>query len=392
MASTTPYTLRWGIMATGGIAHCFGKDLLLDPATRDVHDVRHEVSAAAASDSEDKAADFLREIGAPSTAKAFGSYSELVADPNVDIIYIATPNSHHFQNAMLALEAGKPVLCEKSLTVTSAQAHKLIEMARAKKLFFMEGVWIRFFPISIKIRELIEAGTIGTVFRVIADNSFGTDKPDGTVDWPDSHRMVNPDLAGGALLDLGIYSLTWIFQALYHVQPEAEKEAPNVLAAINKYHTGADETTSIILQFPKHKSHGICLTSLRVATNVDGMNTVGAAVRIQGSHGEIQVMDPVYRPVQYKVIQKDGGGKAEVVNYAIPTDESNWGHGMFWEADECARCIRDGKLESKTIPWSESLVIMETMDSTLKQGGVVYPELITTDVFDPKSSLNTGHR
>jgi predicted dehydrogenase len=205
--------------------------------------------------------------------------------------------------------------------------------------------------------------------------------------------MVNVDLAGGALLDLGIYSLTWVFQTLYHVQPEKEKEAPKVVAAINKYHTGADETTSIIVQFPKHKSQGIALTSLRVATDVDGHNSGGPAIRIQGSSGEIQVMGPAYRPLQYKVIKKDGGGKVEVVDCPIPKDaERDWGHGMFWEADECARCLRDGKLESDTLPWSESIVIMEVMEEALRQGGVEYPELIATDVYDAQSPLNTGKR
>lgn len=203
--------------------------------------------------------------------------------------------------------------------------------------------------------------------------------------------MVNIDLAGGALLDLGIYSLTWVFQALYHVQPETEKEAPNVVAAINKYHTGADETTSIILQFPKHRSQGIALTSLRIGTDVDGKNSGGPAIRIQGSGGEIQVMGPAYRPLQYKVIKKDG--TVEVVDCPIPKDEArDWGHGMFWEADECARCLRDGKVESDTLPWSESIVIMEVMEEALKQGGVQYPELITSDVFDAHGALNTGKR
>lgn len=206
--------------------------------------------------------------------------------------------------------------------------------------------------------------------------------------------MVNPDLAGGALLDLGIYSLTWVFQSLYHVQPEADKEAPNVVASINKYRTGADESTSIICQFPKHRSVGIATTSLRIATDVDGHYTGGPAIRIQGSKGEIQVTGPAYRPTEYKVIKSDANGKVEVVTCPIPTDprRNNWGHGMFWEADECARCLRDGKKESASMPWSESIAIMEVMDSALKQGGVTYPELITTDVFDANSPLNTGRK
>ncbi|KXX76003.1 hypothetical protein MMYC01_206926 [Madurella mycetomatis] len=393
MASSTPFTVRWGIMATGWIAEVFTKDLLTNPATRGVHDVCHEVVAAASSSSKDRAVDFLNLVKAPSSAKPYGSYHELVADPDVDIIYVATPHSHHFQNAMLALEAGKHVLCEKALTVTAAQARKLVDTARAKGVFFMEAVWTRYFPLSIQVRDLISSGAIGNVYRTIADLSINRDKPDGTVDFADSNRMVNPELAGGALLDLGIYALTWVFQSLYHVQPEEEKEAPNVVAAVNQYHTGADETTSIIVQFPRHKSHGIALTSLRVATDVDGLNSGGPAIRIQGSKGEIQVMGPAYCPLQYRVIKKDGGGKIEVVDCPIPKDpERGWGQGMFWEADECARCLRDGKKESKTLPWTESITIMEVMEEALRQGGVKYPDLISTDVYDAQSPLNTGKR
>ncbi|KAF5969691.1 oxidoreductase [Fusarium coicis] len=388
------YTAKWGILATGGIAECFTKDILTDPAARDVNDVQHEIVAVASSSSIDRARDFIKKIDGPSSAAVYGSYAELVADPNVDIIYVATPHSHHFQNAMLALEAGKNVLCEKALTVTAAQTKKLYEVAKSKNLFFMEAVWTRYFPLSIKIRELIQSGTIGTIYRTFADLSFNKNTDSQDLDFPDSNRMVNPDLAGGALLDLGIYSLTWVFQSLYHVQPETEKEAPKVVASINKYRTGADESTSIICQFPKHNSVGIATTSLRIATDVDGLYTGGPAIRIQGSKGEIQVTGPAFRPTEYKVIKSDANGKVEVVNCPIPTDpkRNNWGHGMFWEADECARCLRDGKKESASMPWSESIVIMEVMDSALKQGGVSYPDLITTDVFDPNSPLNTGKK
>lgn len=389
-----PHTVKWGIMATGGIAETFCKDLLTDPASREVTDVKHEIVAVSSSTSADRAASFIKKIDGPASAKTYGSYADLVADPDVAIVYVATPHSHHFQNVMLALEAGKNVLCEKAFTVTASQTKKLIETARSKKLFLMEAVWTRYFPLSIMVRELITSGAIGTVYRTIADLSFNKNLDDGTtIDFPDTNRMVNPELAGGALLDLGIYSLTWVFQTLYHTQPEKDKEAPVVTAAMNHYSTGVDEQTSIICQFPKHKMMGIALTGLRVGTNPDGHNSGGAAIRIQGSHGEIQVMGPAYRPVQYKIIRKDCAGKVEVVDCPIPEDENrNWGHGMFWEADECGRCLRDGKLESDSMPWSESLVIMETMDSALKQGNVVYPELITTDVFDAQSPLNTGSR
>ena len=144
---------------------------MTNPAIRDVHDVRHQVTAVASSSSVQKAADFCFKVQAPSDTRAYGSYAELVVDERVDIIYVATPHSHHFQNAMLALEAGKPVLCEKAFTVTASQAKTLVKCARSKNLFLMEAVWTRFFPLSVKVRELVASGVIGTVYRVIGETS-----------------------------------------------------------------------------------------------------------------------------------------------------------------------------------------------------------------------------
>lgn len=123
--------------------------------------------AVASSSSKESATSFLEKVKAPSGVNTYGSYAELVKDPDVEIVYVATPHSHHFQNTMLALEAGKHVLCEKAFTVNAAQAKKLVETARAKNLFLMEAVWTRFFPLSIKIRELVKSGVIGPVYRVI---------------------------------------------------------------------------------------------------------------------------------------------------------------------------------------------------------------------------------
>jgi predicted dehydrogenase len=303
---------------------------------------------------------------------------------------------------MLALEAGKHVLCEKAFTVNAKQTRKLVETAKSKNLFLMEAVWTRYFPLSIKIREMVTTGVIGKVHRVSADLSLGCASEDGSLTFRDDNRMVNKDLAGGALLDLGIYSLTWVFQILYHCQPKP-REAPKVVAAVNKYTTGADEMTSIILQWEKYASMGIATTSLRVATQPDGEDSPasGPAVRIQGTKGEIQVFGPIFRPTMYRVIKVGGkNGEVEEVQCPIPedleregkvsefSDGKGWGHGMFWEADEAARCLLHGKLESETLGWEESVVIMDTMDEVRKQGGLTYPELIETAVYDAKSPLN----
>jgi predicted dehydrogenase len=226
----------------------------------------------------------------------------------------------------------------------------------------------------------------------VADNSLPKESANGRLEFDDSHRMVSLDLAGGALLDLGIYSLTWVFQTTYHLQKEHER--PEVASALVQYDTGSDENTTIVVSFPKHKTQGIAMTGLRTDSSVDGKNTGGPAIRIQGSQGEIQVMGPAFKPLQYKVIRKADPGKVEVVDCPIPTDPARggWGHGMFWEADEAARCLRDGRLESASLPWEESIVIMEVMDKALRDGGVKYPDVITTDVYDAKSPLNVSRK
>lgn len=390
---SSPKTIRWGILATGGIAITFTKDLLADPATRGVKHLKHTVVAAASSSSKSRAEDFLKEVGAPSDAKAYGSYEEFVKNPDIDVVYVATPHSHHFQNTMLCLEAGKNVLCEKAFTVNAAQARKLAEKAKEKNLFLMEAVWTRYFPLSIYVREQIQAGRIGPIVRVISDNSMALDPENN---FPDGkNRMVNPDLAGGALLDLGIYALTWVFQTLYHTQPEGSRQAPKLMAYVKSYEaTGkADETSTAILQFPRSKeaggeAHAVATTSLRVAT-APGGNQDLPFVRIQGPKGEIQVFGHSFRPLSIKIISSDG--KVEAKDFPIPGPGkgSGWfngfggslqsegeGQGMFWEADEAADAIINGRKEGRYLGLDESILIMEVMDEIRKQGGLVYPEKI----------------
>ena len=174
------------------------RDLLNDPTVRNTTDISHTVTAVASSSSKDRASKFITDTGIPAPCAAYGTYEELVADPNVDVVYVATPHSHHFQNVLLAFEAGKNVLCEKAFTVTATQAKILCETAKKKNLFLMEAVWTRYFPLSVQVRDLIKSGVLGEVLRVTADNSFGDDVEDK---WGTTHRMVNKDLAGGCLLD-----------------------------------------------------------------------------------------------------------------------------------------------------------------------------------------------
>ncbi|KAK5128557.1 hypothetical protein LTR85_003228 [Meristemomyces frigidus] len=384
------FQLKWGILATGGIAETFARDLWPNPECRGVKDVEHTVVAAASSSSADRAQKFLKEVRAAESAKAYGSYKELVQDPNVDIIYIATPHSHHYQNAMLCLEAGKNVLCEKAFTTNAPQLEALIKKAKEKNVFLMEAVWTRYFPLSIYVRDTITSGKLGPVSRTFADLSMSM-PPEKTFD--DSHRMVNPDLAGGALLDLGIYALTWVFQTLYTTQKDPK--APSVISTMRKYKLGTDEQTSMLLTFPpteaRGEAHGIATTGMRTAADPDGKGTAGPSIRVQGEEGEIQVFHPAFRPTRTRLVLKDGTVEDKEWPQPGPGKESGWkngfggdwqpegeGQGMFWEADECAHALKEGRKEGKYESLQESLVIMQVMDEVRKQNGLKYPEKIET--------------
>ncbi|OJD20014.1 hypothetical protein AJ78_00030 [Emergomyces pasteurianus Ep9510] len=366
--------------------------MLIDPSLRGASDISHTISAVASSSSRERALQFISDVSAPQPCAAYSSYEDLVNDPNVDIVYIATPHSHHFQNTMLALSAGKHVLCEKALTVNAAQARILVETAREKKLFLMEAVWTRFFPISVQIRELIGKGEIGEVLRVIADTSCGSTDPEG--EWGTMHRMVNMDLAGGVLLDVGVYSLTWVFQTLYHTRPLAQRKPPSSInSQMVHYHaTGADESTTILLEFPQsspagtHKAQAVAMTNFRLISDLDGKWSAGPTVRIQGTRGEIQVFGYPFHPDSFKVIPLKIAGETDderVIREVVGEFPGN-GKGMYWEADEAARCVRDGKLESETMSWEESLVIMEVMDEVRRQGGLRYPDEIESTEYPVK--------
>ncbi|RFU80547.1 dimeric dihydrodiol dehydrogenase [Trichoderma arundinaceum] len=384
-------TVRWGILATGAIAETFARDLLVDPSTRNVKSIVHTIAAAASSSGACRAAEFLKDVGAPPAAKAYGSYEELVADEDIDIVYVATPHSHHYQNTMLCLEAGKNVLCEKAFTVNASQARKLAEKAKEKNLFLMEAIWIRYLPISVYARGVVTSGKLGNVTRVIADNSVNLNPE---ITWADGkHRMVNPELAGGALLDLGIYSLTWIFQTLYHTQPKPTP--PIVTSSLRKYTTGADEMASILLTFPRPEgdAHGIATTAMRVDSDISNTGASGAAVRVQGDNGELQVWPPIWRPTKTKLILKDGTIEDKLWPQPGPGKGSGWfngflsnhaegeGYGMFWEADEAASAIVEGRKEGRYADLSESIAVMDVMDQVRKQNGMRYPEKIETTAY-----------
>ncbi|KAA8643869.1 Gfo/Idh/MocA family protein [Aspergillus tanneri] len=344
--------LRWGILATGRIAENFAKDLLIDPTTREVTDVAHALIGVASSRSEEAASAFLDKVHAPSSCRAYGNYGDLVNSSEIDI-------------------PGSTVLCEKALTVNAQQAKKLFVTAVQKQLFLMEGLWTRFQPAGVQVRRLLRDGTIGVVTRIFADNSLGMNP----CNFPADDRMVKKELAGGALLDLGVYSIHWVLQALQN----ENRRPTEIYSIMSKYPaTGVDETTTIMMKFPAATGdgpevHAIAAASLRAATNSDGK---GPAVRIQGDRGEIQIFGWPWCPSKLRVVQREQGfgnvGVARELTNLIP----GGAHGLCFEADEAARCIREGRLQSAEMPWAESLVVMEIMDAVRKEMGLSFPDEI----------------
>ncbi|OJI83512.1 hypothetical protein ASPTUDRAFT_121367 [Aspergillus tubingensis CBS 134.48] len=376
-SAPVPFCIRWGIIATGSIAETFAKDLLVDPASRGVTDVSHLLVAVASSRSSEIASRFINKVGAPSSCIAYGSYDALVADPCVDVVYVASPHSHHYQNAMLGLQAGKHVLCEKPFTVTAGQAHRLVETARARARFLMEAMWTRFLPISAQIRQEVQNGAIGPVIRIFADNSIGTN---ALKEFKDSY-LTKKELAGGALLDLGVYPIHWIMQTL---APRPDPKPSSILSATTPLlGAGVDESTTILMAFPVTSPspvsvQAVASSSLRAMADPDGHTPV---VRIQGDRGEIQIYGHSWCPSKYRIIKRVQQfgiiGEAEEFEYRVP----GGAHGLCFEADEVARCVRDERQESAVMPWMESLTVIEILDVVRRAHGLFFSDIVESDDY-----------
>uniref|UniRef100_A0A060TBT2 D-xylose 1-dehydrogenase (NADP(+), D-xylono-1,5-lactone-forming) n=1 Tax=Blastobotrys adeninivorans TaxID=409370 RepID=A0A060TBT2_BLAAD len=353
------YTCKWGIMATGGIARQFCDDLIKDPKDRNATDIAHEIVAVASSSSKDKADKFVKDNKYPGNIATYGDYQSLVNDANVDVVYVASPHGLHYEHAKLALTAGKNVLCEKAFTINEAQAKELVRLAREKNVFLMEALWTRYFPLVKELKTLLfEKRILGKLIRIVSDNAIKFD-----VDNLDlSHRMLDPKLGGGALLDLGIYSLTWPFVFGYG-DPDNKKQAPSVAAQIVKNsRTGVDETTSMLLTFPGSGVSAIATTSMVVETLPQD------TCRIEGEKGTVTIVGPSFRPEAFVVTYNDNRDKPEKHSFDMP------GRGMFYEADEVARCLRDGRKESESMTLDETILIMGTMDAVRRQNNFEYPK------------------
>ncbi|KAL5513031.1 hypothetical protein ACEPAH_3429 [Sanghuangporus vaninii] len=371
MAETKPFVLKWGIVSTGGIAQKFVRDLLVDPKTRSVNDVQHKI-VGVGSRSVDSARKFIETEIKDESVKAYGSYDELFADPNVDVVYIGTPHTHHYANSKSALLAGKHVLCEKPVTTSAAELRSLLSIAREKNRFFMEAMWTRFQPLVQELKKIIEEGTLGDPVVLHADLSGDFDVDN----IPKTHRMLNPKLGGGALLDLGPYPLVWAITILYEHPKNNGARPSNISGSMLKTPlTGVDSSTSFTLTFsnPSATSTSESLHAqaiLSCSMTLPALPTAGVTIRYR--NGTVVVAPPIFCPHEFVVQYFDKPGSGNVVREE-KRDFKYVGTGWYFQADEVARCVRDGKTESGVWTHDKSLFEMEILDEVRRQGGYVFP-------------------
>jgi predicted dehydrogenase len=322
-------TVRWGVVGTGGIASAFVDDLRF---------VEGAAAVAVGSRAQESADRFAAEH---SVGRAHPTYEALVTDDEVDVVYVATPHPGHHAAALMAIEAGKAVLVEKPFTMDAVEAESLVTAARDRGVFLMEAMWARFVPWAVRLRELLADGTLGEVREVIADHGqwFPQDA---------SHRLFAPELGGGALLDLGVYPVSFASMVL--------GTPTKVTAVSDPAFTGVDATTSMLMQYAGG-AHAVLTTTLTAA----GPTTAA----VVGTDARVQVDGPFYTPTGFTLTRRDGTSER--------FDQPVEGRGMWCEAAEVVRCLREGRLESDVMPLAETVAIMATMDEVRRQIGLTYP-------------------
>ena len=319
--------VRWGILATGKIARSFATDLRLLPEAE---------IAAVASRKLDSARSFAEEYDART---AYGSYEELVADPEVDVVYVATPHALHKENVLMAFEAGKPVLCEKPLTMNARDAADLVEEARKRQLFLMEAMWMRCNPVVRRLRQLARSGALGRISQVRADLGF-------FVDRPETDRLLAPELGGGALLDMGIYPLT--FAHLFLGEPD-QVEAVAAMAP-----SGIDLNIAISLGY----SSGAVAS---LSSTMTGWSPRTGS--IASDIGRIDLEESFHQPTG--ATWTSAGAVEEIREEVVGT-------GLANEALEVIRCLRNGETESPLVPLEETVSLLRLMDTNRGKIGLAY--------------------
>ena len=321
--------IRWGILGLGSIARKFAEGLQALPDAALV---------AVGSRSKEKAETFGQEFGA---ARCYGSYVALADDPDVDVVYVATPHPMHAPDSILCLKAGKAVLCEKPFTVNRGEAEEVVAVAREEKRFLMEAMWTRFLPIVVQTRQWIKEGRIGEPRMVQADFGFRTSVAE-------EGRLFNPRFAGGGLLDVGVYPIS--FAAMVF------GESPSRIASLADIgETKVDEQAAMVLGYSGGRL-AVLSSAIRTETPQEAL--------IMGTEGMIRIHSPFW-----------GGSRATLtVNGKAPeaVERLFEGNGYNCEAAAVGECLRAGQLENDVMPLDESLSILETMDRIRAQWGLKY--------------------
>ena len=323
-------TINWGILATGAITRKFATGLKFRDDAK---------LLAVGSRSQESADRFGDEFDVP---HRHASYESLAADPDVDVVYIGTPHPMHKENALLMLEAGKAVLCEKPCTINAAEAREVVACARTHGTFLMEAMWSRFIPIMAEVRRLIQEGAIGDVRMITSNTGFRTNFN------PDS-RLFAPELGGGALLDVGVYPIS--FASMLLGTPE------RIVSMAELGETGVDEQSAAVLGYSGGQLAAI-QTGIRTNTSHESV--------IMGTDGMIRIHPPSVAATRLTLHRNDQ--PTEEIEMPIAGE-----NGYHYQAGEVMDCLRAGETESKIMPLDETISIMETMDMIRGQWGLKYP-------------------
>ncbi|WP_313153844.1 Gfo/Idh/MocA family protein [Lacrimispora sp.] len=320
--------LKIGIMGTGGIASVLANTMLQMPQV---------VLMGAASRSLEKAEEFAARF---SIERAYGSYEELVKDPDIQLIYIATPHSEHYSNAKLCLENGKHVLCEKAFAANYAQAKEMTDLAEEKNLMITEAMWVRYMPMAKTLKEVLNSGVIGEPMTLMANLCYLIS---------DTPRLIKPELAGGALLDVGVYTLN--FASIVFGD-----EITDIQSSVIKTDSGVDAQNSITLCYPGGKM-AILNSSLRVLSDRLGI--------VYGTKGYL-VVENVNNFETIKVYD----AKRQLIETHIRPEQIS---GYEYQIEASREAVRNGWTECPQMPHKTILDIMKVMDELRRQWGIRYP-------------------
>jgi len=320
---------NWGIIGTGGIANAFANDLkVLDD---------HEIKAVA-SRTRKKALEFSLKL---KKCVPYHNYNDFVSDSSLDAVYIATPNHLHMEHALLAINAGLPVLCEKPFALNSKEVQTMMDAAKFKNVLLVEAMWSRFLPHMIEVKKIINSGILGKIFTLHADH--GQDLTD--IKNP---RLWKAEYGGGALLDLGIYVVSFAHLIL---------GKPNEIVANTMLNEdGIDLQTSVILKYK---------TGAQAILNSTMINSTPCRAVISGENGRIEIEPVFYAPSSFKVILKNG----EIKDYP----NKYQGHGLREQAVEFVKCINMKLLETPRMKHLDSLTVMKTIDKIREEIDLIFP-------------------